>query len=471
MTTDADPDPDRTTAPSPSTHDPVAWVRRNLLSTWYNALITAAVLLLIFVVVSGTIRWVADGDFTILVTNLRIFMVGQFPRDELWRPWVSFILIMAAMGIGSGTAWRRTQEGAAERGLATQPHSWLEMAQRFWAAIAIVLFFVSFARTLPPFLGVAGVFVTFVVTRELGRRVSTGLSERGPVIAALLGLLSLLALAGTSGMGALAMGVLAGWWARYEVGKRIEPAPNTAIIQWVTAIVVAVVTWLAVGAIGMEGYGWDDWGGLHLSLFITTVGITVGLPIGILLALGRQSKLPVIKGATVLFIEFVRGVPLISLLLFSTFLLPLFVPIDLDIPGQITRAMIVVTAFSAAYIAEIVRGGLQAVPRGQIEAAQASGMSPGRIQRLIVLPQALRAVIPALVGQFISLLKDTSLLSIIGVLEFLQVSEVANNQPAFLGKELQSITYPFVALGYWAFAYTMSKESRRLEEKLAVGDR
>ena len=133
--------------------------------------------------------------------------------------------------------------------------------------------------------------------------------------------------------------------------------------------------------------------------------------------------------------------------------------------------MIVVTAFSAAYIAEIVRGGLQAVPRGQIEAAQAGGMSVARIQRLIVLPQALRAVIPALVGQFISLLKDTSLLSIIGLLEFLQTSDVANAQTEFLGQGLVAVTYPFVALGYWAFAYTMSKESRRVEERLGVGVR
>ncbi|MCP5033811.1 MAG: ABC transporter permease subunit, partial [Actinomycetia bacterium] len=134
-------------------------------------------------------------------------------------------------------------------------------------------------------------------------------------------------------------------------------------------------------------------------------------------------------------------------------------------------AIIVITGFSAAYIAEIVRGGLQAVPKGQTEAAQASGMSAGSVQRLIVLPQALSAVIPAMVGQFIALFKDTSLLSIIGILEFLRVSDVANAQPDFLGKGLAPVTYLFVAIGYWAFAYTMSKESRRLEVRLGVGVR
>jgi len=114
---------------------------------------------------------------------------------------------------------------------------------------------------------------------------------------------------------------------------------------------------------------------------------------------------------------------------------------------------------------------LQAVPKGQTEAAQASGMSPGKVQRLIVLPQALRAVIPAMVGQFISLFKDTSLLSIIGITEFLRVTDVANAQPAFSGKQLAPVTYLFVAIGYWAFAYTMSRESRRLETKLGIGVR
>ena len=140
-------------------------------------------------------------------------------------------------------------------------------------------------------------------------------------------------------------------------------------------------------------------------------------------------------------------------------------------PADLTLAIIMITFFSSAYIAEIVRGGLQAVPKGQTEAAQASGMSAFNVQRLIVLPQALRAVIPAMVGQFIALFKDTSLLSIIGILDFLRVSDTSNVQAAFVGRNLASVTNLFIALGYWAIAYTLSKESRRLEAKLGVGTR
>ena len=151
---------------------------------------------------------------------------------------------------------------------------------------------------------------------------------------------------------------------------------------------------------------------MHLTLFVTVIGISTGLPVGILLALGRQSDLRVIKGASVIFIEFVRGVPLISLLLFSMLYACRYLfPRDLDIPSPLTRAMIVITAFSAAYIAEIM--SVEVFRRClvvRLKQRRPAGMSAGKIQRLIVLPQALRAVIPALVGQFISLFKDTSLL-------------------------------------------------------------
>jgi general L-amino acid transport system permease protein len=256
------------------------------------------------------------------------------------------------------------------------------------------------------------------------------------------------------------------------VGDRLN---RTVLGGKVSALVLpalgAAAVWLVMSSINSFGYGWKEWGGLYLTLFVTVAGISTGMPLGILLAIGRRSQLPVVKGFCVMFIEFIRGVPLISLLFFSGFMLPLLFPPSAEIPDGITRAMIVITLFSAAYIAEIVRGGLQAVPQGQIEAAQAQGLSTGRIQRLIVMPQALRAVIPAMVGQFISLFKDTSLLAIIGVAEFLQIATIANTQQDFLGKGLQPITYTFVAVGYWAFAYTMSKESRRLETRLGVGTR
>ena len=448
------------------------WVKKNLFNNWYNSVITVAVFLCVAYAVAQTLGWLFSSDFLIIRRNLAVFMIGQFPRDELWRPWVSGYLLMGAFGIGSGVLWRSAQADAEEKGLPTELHSWPDLLRRFWAVIAVLIFFVSFARTVPPFVALACIFVAFVISRELGRRFSATMRTRGLFLAGLLGLASLLVLAGTGGLGALTVGALLGAWTLSEVRRYADERGVGGIAaSRVAAVVVGVGVWFGLQVFDFSGFGWDDWGGLHMTLFVTVIGVSAGLPVGILLALGRQSDLPIIKGASVIFIEFVRGVPLISLLLFSWLMLPLLFPIDFDIPGPLTRAMIVITAFSAAYIAEIVRGGLQAVPRGQVEAAQASGMSAGKIQRLIVLPQALRAVIPAMVGQFISLFKDTSLLSILGLLEFLQASAVSNAQPEFLGQGLAAVTYPFVALGYWAFAYTMSKESRRVEERLGVGVR
>ncbi|MDE0701121.1 MAG: amino acid ABC transporter permease [Acidimicrobiaceae bacterium] len=476
---------------------PGEWVRQNLFNNWYNSLISVVMGLGLAFALVQTLDWALTSDFLIIRRNLALFMVGQFPRDELWRVWASLYLLVGASGFGSGVLFRSEQADAEEKGLPVETHSWSDMLRRFWAIVAISIFFVSFARTLLPYLGLVVGFGLFVVGRELGRRLSPALRTRGLFLSGLAGLASLLVLAGTGGLGALAVGGLLGVWTLSEVRNYAEqhgvgsgqPVPvsrrvwrwhirypfkrrvGARLASWVAGVVVGVIAWFVLRTVDLSGFGWDDWGGLHLTLFVTVVGISAGFPVGVLLALGRQSKLQVVKGICVVFIEFSRGVPLISLLLFSSFMLPLLFPITFGIPGPLTRAMIVVTAFSAAYIAEIVRGGLQAVPRGQIEAAQAGGMSVARIQRLIVLPQALRAVIPALVGQFISLLKDTSLLSIIGLLEFLQTSDVANAQTEFLGQGLVAVTYPFVALGYWAFAYTMSKESRRVEERLGVGVR
>ncbi len=476
---------------------PTQWVRQNLFNNWYNSLITVVVGLgLVFAVVQ-VLNWALTSDFLIIRRNLALFMVGQFPRDELWRIWASLYLLTVALGLASGVLFRSEQADAQEKGLPIETHSWAEMVQRFWAIIAISIFFASFARTVLPYLGLAVAFGVFVVGRELGRRFSPQARTRGLYLSGLLGLASLLVKAGTGGLGALTVGALLGVWTFSEVRNYADrrgvgsgqPIPvamrarrwrlrypfkrraDGSSASWAAAVVVGVVVWYVLGTLDVSGYGWDDWGGLHLTLFVTVIGISAGFPVGIALALGRQSNLPVIRSASVVFIEFARGVPLISLLLFSWLMLPLLFPITLDIPGPLTRVMIVIAAFSSAYIAEIVRGGLQAVPRGQVEAAQAVGLSAGKIQRLIVLPQALRAVIPALVGQFISLFKDTSLLTIIGLLDFLQTSAVANAQTEFLGQGLVTVTYPFVALGYWAFAYTMSKESRRVEERLGVGVR
>jgi general L-amino acid transport system permease protein len=207
-----------------------------------------------------------------------------------------------------------------------------------------------------------------------------------------------------------------------------------------------------------------------LNIFLTIAGIIFAFPLGVALALGRRSSLPVVRGFSVGYIELIRGVPLITLLLMAVFALGFFLPRDLR-PGQVTRVLIVITLFEAAYIAEVVRGGLQSVPRGQTEAAQSLGLPTWKTTRLIILPQALRATIPAMVGQFISLFKDTSLVAIVGLSDVLGASALANSQPQFNAQGLARITLPFVALAFWAGSFAMSREARRLERRLGIGER
>jgi general L-amino acid transport system permease protein len=212
----------------------------------------------------------------------------------------------------------------------------------------------------------------------------------------------------------------------------------------------------------------NKWGGLLLTFILTFVGIVFAFPLGILLALGRRSDLPIIKWICISYIELVRGVPLITVLFMGMILLPLVLPGDVRIPG-IIRAMVAVTLFSAAYLAENVRGGLQSIPRGQSEAARALGLNTFQEMYLIVMPQALRAVIPPLVGQFISLFKDTTLVAIVGLLDFLKVGQSILSQAGFLGAQKE--IYTFVAIVFFIFSFAMSQASIRLERRLGVGVR
>ena len=233
--------------------------------------------------------------------------------------------------------------------------------------------------------------------------------------------------------------------------------------------VLGVLSWAACSIADVSGIDWSNWGGLQLNIVVAAASTILAFPIGLMLALGRRSSLPVVRWMCTAYIEIIRGVPLISLLLMGAFFIGFFINSDTPL-SAVTRATAAITMFSAAYIAEIVRGGLQAVDRGQTEAGQALGLPAAKITRLLVLPQALRAVIPAMVGQFISLFKDTSLLSIIAILEFLGVREIVHAQEDFRGFGIaESLVY--VAFGFWAISFTMSRESQRLERNLDVGDR
>ncbi|MDY6900069.1 MAG: amino acid ABC transporter permease [Cyanobacteriota bacterium] len=219
-----------------------------------------------------------------------------------------------------------------------------------------------------------------------------------------------------------------------------------------------IILFLIGGGLGLRSVSSSDWNGLLLTLLMAAISIVLSFPLGILLALGRTSDLPVVKWFSILYIEIIRGLPLIGILFLAQVMLPLFLPIRLD---RVLRGVAGLILFSAAYMAENVRGGLQSVPRGQVEAAKVLGLNPALVLLLIVLPQALRAVIPAIVGQFIGLFKDTSLLSLVGLLELTGIARSILAQPEFLGRYAE--VYLFIGLIYWVFCYSMSLASRKLE--------
>ncbi len=222
----------------------------------------------------------------------------------------------------------------------------------------------------------------------------------------------------------------------------------------------------AGGSFSLEPVETSLWGGLFLTLVIAIVGIVASLPIGIVLALGRRSNMPVVKSLCVGFIELWRGVPLITVLFMSSVMFPLFMPEGVNF-DKLVRALVGVMLFSAAYMAEVIRGGLQAIPKGQYEAADALGMSYWKSMCLIILPQALKIVIPGIVNTFIGLFKDTTLVLIIGLFDFLGMAQAVATNPDWLGFSIEG--YVFVAFGFWIFCFGMSRYSMHLEGKLATG--
>jgi general L-amino acid transport system permease protein len=238
---------------------------------------------------------------------------------------------------------------------------------------------------------------------------------------------------------------------------------------WLAGFILLVFPFIAYflihgGSFGLSEVGTDRWGGLMLTLIISIVGIAAALPLGIVLALGRRSNMPIIKSFSVVFIEFWRGVPLITVLFMASVMLPLFLPSGSDF-DKLARAMIGIILFQSAYVAEVVRGGLQAIPKGQYEAAVAMGLSYWKSMFLVILPQALKLVIPGLVNTFIALFKDTTLVLIIGLFDLLAIIEnVLGSDAAWLGFFTEGLV--FAAFVFWIFCFSMSRYSMALERKL-----
>jgi general L-amino acid transport system permease protein len=246
------------------------------------------------------------------------------------------------------------------------------------------------------------------------------------------------------------------------LGWSVRPAswrPALALL-WLGNLVAVV--WLMGGGLGLAAVPTSAWGGLPVTLLLTVVAIGVGFPLAILLALGRRSALPAVSTACTAFIETVRGLPLLSLLLVASLMLPLFLP-EWLLPDKLVRAMIALTLFASAYLAEVIRGGLQALPRGQTEAAQALGLGYWQTQTLIVLPQAIRLVIPALANTIIVMIKNTSLVLVVGLFDLISAGKAALADPAWPSPSAE--TYLFIGAFYFALAFAFARFADFLEQR------
>ena len=380
--------------PPANTKGAAQWLKGNLFNTWYNALLTCLALVLLFFAFKGLLMWAfTEAKWGVIPANFRLFMVGSYPQEQIWRVWNAIYILSVLVGLSAGL--------------------WGGLVLRF----AVVLSGVWFISALLPF----------------------ELATRGWCL------------------GAIAMIAVSFFLGRGRIGLR-----PWILGGWILSFPVIMVV---LRGFGENGVLTSNWGGLLLTLILAVVGIVVSFPLGVFLALCRQSNLPAIRWVSTTYIETVRGVPLITILFMGNVLIPIFMP-GLDI-NQVLRMMLGIIFFSAAYMAENVRGGLQGIPRGQHEAAQAVGLNYAQTTLFIVLPQALRSVIPAIVGQFIALFKDTSLVSIIGLIDLLGVAKSVIANPDWLG--LQAEVYLFAAVIYFVFCYAMSYASQDIETDLGVG--
>lgn len=419
---------DTTTPPAPSrrprTHVGVGtWLRRNLFRGPVDAVVTILFSALTVWLLYKTFSFVfVTGRWDIIRVNLRLLMIGRYPDVHVLRLAVTVVVLAGWTGLLAGiirARQMRTGKVTPDDNRFTAARV-RDLTERLWLPAVVVLLLLLLSATPGPWI-TAGLAVVAAV---IGRLV-------GPII-----------------------------------GRQRFGQLGSAVLVIGLAAVPVVMFFYIVSAVGF-----DDWGGFMLNLFLAVVAIILCFPLGILLALGRRSKLPLIRVVSTMYIELIRGAPLFVLLLLANVALGFFVPESLA-PSTSTRAIVVFTLFTAAYMAEIIRGGLQSVPRGQIEAAKAVGLSPVRQTGYVVLPQALRAVIPAQIGQLISLFKDTTLAGIaMGLFELLQVSQAITAQDQFRGQGLIGETITFAALLFWAVSYTMSRESQRLEKRLGVGVR
>ena len=398
----------------------VGWIRNNLFSSPANGVTTVVVAALTLYLLWLLVDWAfGTADWTVIPTLGGTLVLGQYNSDSVcpsndcfWRPQASLLIAVTYMGI-------------------------------LWAVAATAL--------------VRGVVLTTAFAAAAMALIPLPFDEMGMDVRLLL----------VANIPAVFLGRWLG------LHTPVGSTRNLIIIAFLGFITVyCLLSGTILGFVDIPGLHTVPsrfWGGLMLNILLAAGGITASLPIGIMLALGRRSNLPVVKMLCIGFIEFFRGVPLITLLFMSQTLVPLAFPRDFPL-DEVQRAGIVITMFSAAYMAENIRGGLQALHRGQTEAARALGLPPWNTTTFITLPQALRNVVPAIVGQYISLYKDTTLVFIIGMLDILHMGS------SFIGSNREFLPHSrelflFIALVFWVFNYGMSYVSRRVERNLGVGER
>lgn len=392
------------------------WIRRNLFRTVGDSIITVAFGALATYVLWSVLQFIfVTGRWEIIQVNLKLLLVGRFPAESLWLAGGSVLAVTFWITAAASSGTRLSLD---ERGL----------GQKIWHAIQ-------------RFGLIAGLGVLLISLAQGWQPIVLGFAA----------------------IGAVALGRLVGRSRNlFPVIGRI-PA-----LLWQAALAAVP---FALVALTLAEATLESWGGFLINFYIAIVSIVLSFPLGLLLALGRRSELPIVRLLATTYIELIRGAPLFVLLLLAGVALEFFIPAQ-SAPGAIFRAVTVFTLFTAAYLAEIVRGGLQSIPKGQIEAGKALGLSTAKITGLITLPQALRNVIPAQIGQFISLFKDTTLAgAALSLFDVLTVGTAITKQEDFLGQGYIYESLAFVALLFWVGSYVMSRESQRLEKKLGVGQR
>jgi general L-amino acid transport system permease protein len=387
-------------------------LRQELFPTAADGALSVSLIALLALASFAFLRWaISQARWAVIQVNATLFAVGRYPIEQQWRLWLLTALLAAATGLSWGLLRAHPR---ADRAGVLWPRN-----DRF--AVVVIA---ATTLLLPWGLGLA-----------------TQLQLRWGLIAALL---------------------LGARWLAGRFGPRLSPGQLRLVpLIWPLLYLLGMV--LINGGLGLIKVAPSEWGGLLLTLLTSSFAILLCFPIGVLLALGRRSDLPLLRWGSVLYIEFIRGAPLITLLFLGQNILGFLLPGGLA-PERVWRAAWVLTLFAAAYLAEAVRSGLAAVPPGQLEAARSLGLSLPRALQHVVLPQALRVALPAMVGQFISLLQDTTLLSLIGLMELLGTARTVMANPAFLGRNGE--VYLTLAVLFWCCCAALGLGSRALERRL-----